>query len=128
MSRARLAIARFDPLLAVTLSVVIVSACIVRVWWLLRWEQSYQSDEAVVGLLARHIVQGEWSTYFYGQRYLGSLDSTLSAVSLWLLGDSVPALRAPQAVLFLAFAVVMVLLVRELFGWRTGFVVLKDPT
>ena len=50
MSRARLAIARFDPLLAVTLSVVIVSACIVRVWWLLRWEQSYQSDESVVGL------------------------------------------------------------------------------
>jgi hypothetical protein len=35
----------------------------------------FNSDEAIVGLMARHMLQGERPLFFYGQAYLGSLDA-----------------------------------------------------
>jgi hypothetical protein len=33
------------------------------------------SDEAVVGLMARHILDGKRPVFYYGQAYMGSLDA-----------------------------------------------------
>ena len=35
----------------------------------------FNSDEAVVGLMAKHISQGARPVFFYGQVYMGSLDA-----------------------------------------------------
>jgi len=61
----------------------------------------FNADEAVVGLMARHILQGERPIFFYGQAYLGSLDAWLVAGAFALLGESVWAIRLVQILLFL---------------------------
>ncbi len=63
---------------------------------------SFNSDEAVVALMARHILQGERPWFFYGQAYMGSLDAYLVAGAFALLGESVLAVRVVQVFLFAA--------------------------
>ncbi len=60
----------------------------------------FNSDEAVVGLMARHILQGERPVFFYGQAYLGSLDAGLVAGAFALFGESAAAIRLVQVALF----------------------------
>ncbi len=61
----------------------------------------FNSDEAVVALMARHTLQGEWPIFFYGQSYMGSLDATLIAAGFALLGQSVLVVRLVQSALFM---------------------------
>src|SRR4030066_988568 len=60
----------------------------------------FNSDEAVVALMARHILAGERPAFFYGQAYLGSLDAWLVAGGFALFGPQVWIIRAVQALLF----------------------------
>jgi len=60
----------------------------------------FHADEAVVGLMARHILQGRWPAFFYGQAYMGSLDAALVAAAFRLMGESVGAIRAVQIFLY----------------------------
>ena len=62
----------------------------------------FNADEAVVGLMARHILQGGRPIFFYGQAYLGSLDAWLTAGAFAVFGESVLAIRLVQTALFLA--------------------------
>ena len=62
---------------------------------------SFHSDEAVVALMARHILQGERPVFFYGQAYMGSLDAWLVAVGFALFGESVASIRIVQSALYL---------------------------
>jgi 4-amino-4-deoxy-L-arabinose transferase-like glycosyltransferase len=63
----------------------------------------FNADEAVVALMARHILQGERPWFFYGQAYMGSLDAYLVAGAFRVFGEQVLALRLVQALLFAAF-------------------------
>lgn len=60
----------------------------------------FNSDEAVVGLMARHILQGNIPVFFYGQAYLGSLDALLVALGFALAGAHVWVIRAVQIILY----------------------------
>jgi len=62
----------------------------------------FNADEAVVALMARHILQGERPWFFYGQAYMGSLDAYLVAGAFALLGESVLAVRVVQVAIFAA--------------------------
>src|SRR6266851_2035799 len=59
----------------------------------------FNADEAIVGLMARHILQGERPVFFYGQAYLGSLDAWLVAGAFAIFGESVWPIRLVQIVL-----------------------------
>lgn len=83
------------------LLIVLGVALLGRVLLLASGAVSFHSDEAVVALMARHILQGERPVFFYGQAYMGSLDSWLVAVGFRLLGESVLTIRIVQAVLYL---------------------------
>jgi 4-amino-4-deoxy-L-arabinose transferase-like glycosyltransferase len=61
----------------------------------------FNADEAVVGLMARHILQGERPVFFYGQAYLGSLDAWLVAGAFLVFGQTVLAIRLVQLALYL---------------------------
>lgn len=61
----------------------------------------FNSDEAVVALMARHILRGERPWFFYGQAYMGSLDAYLIAAAFRLLGERVLTIRLVQLALFL---------------------------
>lgn len=59
----------------------------------------FNGDEAVVALMARHIVQGARPVFFYGQAYMGSLDAWLIAGAFTLLGERVEVVRVVQIAL-----------------------------
>lgn len=76
-------------------------ALIARVLLLATDSVSFHSDEAIVGLMARHILFGERPVFFYGQAYMGSLDAWLIAGGFALLGESVMTIRIVQSFLYL---------------------------
>lgn len=62
----------------------------------------FNADEAIVALMARHILlNGERPLFFYGQAYMGSLDAFLVAAGFALFGFQVWVIRAVQTVLYL---------------------------
>jgi hypothetical protein len=61
----------------------------------------FNADEAIVGLMARHILSGKWQTFFYGQAYMGSLDATFVAAGFSLFGEDVLLIRVVQIILFI---------------------------
>lgn len=83
------------------LAAVLLVALAGRVLLLASGSVSFHSDEAVVALMARHILQGERPVFFYGQAYMGSLDAWLVAVGFRLFGESVLSIRLVQAALYL---------------------------
>ncbi len=62
----------------------------------------FNADEAIVALMARHILGGSIPIFFYGQAYMGSLDALFAALAFRLLGESVSAIRYVQIVLYTA--------------------------
>jgi 4-amino-4-deoxy-L-arabinose transferase-like glycosyltransferase len=69
---------------------------------LIFWEVvPFNSDEAVVALMARHILMGERPVFFYGQAYMGSLDAFLVALGFLVFGQQVWVIRLVQALLYL---------------------------
>ncbi len=99
------------------LLVVLISVAIRWVLILLN-KVPFNSDEAIVGLMANHILKGENSIFFYGQAYMGSLDSYIVAGFFMLLGNSITSIRISQTVLFILFLVAGYYLAYLLFKSR----------
>jgi len=78
----------------------------------------FNADEAVVALMARHILQGERPLFFYGQAYMGSLDAYLVATAFRVLGERVLAIRLVQVILFAAVLATSYPMVLRLTGMR----------
>jgi len=72
----------------------------------------FNSDEAIVALMARHILLGERPVFFYGQAYMGSLDAFLVAAGFHAFGEQVWVVRAIQSALYLG-----TLLTTAMLGW-----------
>ncbi len=102
---------------SVPLGAMAATACL-RLELVARGSVPFNSDEAVVGLMARHILMGSRPVFFYGQAYLGSLDAWLVAGAFRLFGESVLALRGVQALLYLVFMLFAWLFAREMFSDR----------
>jgi 4-amino-4-deoxy-L-arabinose transferase-like glycosyltransferase len=79
---------------------VILAAVIWKVILLKVGAFPFNSDEAIVALMARHILRGEIPIFFYGQAYMGSLDAFLVAAGFQVLGESVQAVRYVQILIY----------------------------
>ncbi|MHB8055926.1 MAG: hypothetical protein ACYDH3_11835, partial [Candidatus Aminicenantales bacterium] len=55
------------------------AALFVRLPYLIYWDLFYNSDTAVLGLMARHFLRGDFSLYYWGEAYYGALDPFLLA-------------------------------------------------
>ncbi|HEX2979953.1 MAG TPA: glycosyltransferase family 39 protein, partial [Anaerolineaceae bacterium] len=75
----------------------------------------FNADEAVVALMARHILQGERPVFFYGQAYMGSLDAWLVAAGFALFGENVWVIRLAQGLLYLGVVAGVYLLAKDLY-------------
>jgi 4-amino-4-deoxy-L-arabinose transferase-like glycosyltransferase len=82
----------------------------------------FNADEAVVALMARHILHGARPIFFYGQVYLGSLDAWLVAGAFALFGQSVLAMRLAQTALYLGTIVTTYRLALAIYAdqWIAG--------
>ena len=73
----------------------------------------FNGDEAIVALMARHILRGERPVFFYGQAYLGATDAWLVAVSFSIFGENVFAIRIMHILLFAGVVFTTYLLARR---------------
>lgn len=97
------------------LIVIAIAAGIRIVLISLGWPAT-NSDEATMGLMARHIAYlGEHPVFMYGQNYMGSLESHIGAALFLLLGPSLFALRLGLVLLDIVFLYVMYRLTRLLY-------------
>ncbi len=75
------------------------------------------SDEATMGLMARHIAyNGELPTFFYGQYYMGPMEAYIGAVLFHLFGSSTFTLRLGLILLFALFLVTLYYLTSLLYS------------
>lgn len=82
-------------LVLAALPVLVLAAGVAfRAWTLFGPLRPIDSDEAVVGLMARELLEGEVSTFYWGQAYGGSLEVVLLAPVLAVFPGSLLALRS----------------------------------
>jgi len=66
-----------------------IVATAVRLDFMRGVQWSIDADEAIVGLMGKHILEGRGiPTFYYGQHYMGSLEAILASVSFALFGIS----------------------------------------
>ena len=81
--------------LAVLVGLLILAAVFFRSVFFLAFDESYfDSDQAIVGLMAKHLVEGRARPlFFYGQEYMLGVESWVMAPFFAVLGPTVLALR-----------------------------------
>ncbi len=95
---------------------VLVLAVVLRSWFFLSYDESYfDSDQAIVGLMAKHLSEGRaWPLFFYGQEYMLGVEAWVMAPVFAVLGPSVFALRLTMVLINLVTGLVLWrLLVRD---------------
>ena len=86
--------------LALAAAIVILQAIVP-----LTVEAYFDSDQAVYGLMAKHLSEGRaFPLFFYGQNYMLGVQSWLAVPLFWMGGPSVAMLRTPIIVLNLVVA------------------------
>lgn len=79
------------------------------------------ADEAIVGLMAKHLLErGTLPVFYYGQHYMGSLEALLAAVSFAAFGLSPLALKLVPLTFSLALIALLYLIAEALGGRRAG--------
>ncbi|HWE83113.1 MAG TPA: glycosyltransferase family 39 protein [Gaiellaceae bacterium] len=88
-----------------------IAAVAIRVWVYRSNLGIPNSDDAVVGLMARHIVDGQFTTFIWGQAYGGPQEALLAVPGFAIAGSSWFALLLGPQLLFLVGTVLV---------WRVG--------
>ncbi len=103
--------------IAIALAVALVLA---RNAVFLIWEQaSFDSDQAVFGLMAKHIAEGRaFPIFIYGDRYMLAVQAWLAAPLFALFGPSVAVLKLPVLLVNTATAVLLVWILHRDGGLR----------
>lgn len=106
------------------LLILLAVAAVWKAWILMGDAVPFNGDEAIVGIMARHILlNGERPAFFYGQAYMGSLDAYLVAAGFAIFGVHIWVIRMVQVLLYLAVLATSVLIGKRLLGsWLSGFI------
>lgn len=89
----------------------VIVGIVFRAWMLSSPIGRLDSDEAVVGLMARHMLDGDFPVYFWGQPYGGPHEAALAAAVFSVAGSSVVALKLVPAALAA---------IASVLTWRVG--------
>ena len=101
--------------------IVLAASVGVKLWLLHADVVPFNSDEAIVALMARHILGGERPIFFYGQVYMGTLDAFLVALGFFLWEQTVWVIRLVQTLLYLLIIITTVLIGKVAFqSYKTG--------
>ena len=84
------------------------------------WEQSYfDSDQAVIGLMAKHLLEGRaFPVFYYGQNYMLGVEAYLVAPVFLIAGISVTTLKLPLLAINVAIALALLRLLERDAGLR----------
>jgi hypothetical protein len=96
---------------------LIIIGLALRLDFILPVNSVIDADEAIVGLMARHIVEGRSiPIFYYGQHYMGSLEAILTAGMFRLFGESSFVLKLTPLFFSLVLIPLMYLLTRQYAG------------
>ena len=85
----------------------------------------FDSDQAVVGLMAKHLSEGRALPVFkYGQDYQLAVEAWLAAPLFWLFGPSLLALKLPVLLMNIALAMLLIALLERELGMRPALALL----
>ena len=103
-------------------AVFVIAAAIVifRTLVYLRFEQlAFDSDQAVVGLMAKHLMEGRaFPLFYYGLTYLLGVEAWAAVPFFFVVGPTVLALRLSMLVWNLSFAVLVIVGLQRAAGLR----------
>jgi hypothetical protein len=109
----------------VSLSVVALATVVARLPFVLYGPRFFDSDEAVEGLMARHVLRGEFPFFLWGQRYKGVPEVFLAATTFGIVAPggaaAVIALKAVTLACFALYACLNFWLLDELFSRRVAW-------
>jgi len=77
-------------------TLAVVGSVALRLWYLTTPQATLDGDEAMTGVMARRILDGEAYVYLAGQTYNGALEQYLQAALLAVVPDGPLVLRLPQ--------------------------------
>lgn len=80
------------------------------------------SDMALTGLMAMHILKGELPVFFWGQPYCGSIEAFVAAPIFAVFGPSERALMLAPVLVSLVFVWLTYMVTRDMWGRRAGLV------
>jgi hypothetical protein len=103
-------------------AVIAAATIAARLPFLLRADRFFDSDEAVEGLMARHVLLGEFPAFLWGQRYKGVPEVYLSSAVFRAAGSSVVALKAVTLVCFVVFVFLNFRLVERACSRRVAWI------
>jgi hypothetical protein len=112
----------------ILLAIILLVGIALRVYFLVNYELIDAkehvvalSDEATVGLMAKHIASGtNFPVFFYGQNYMGAFEAYVAALLFAALGVSVFTLKLVPAIFSVALLFVVYLLANRLFNARVA--------
>ena len=112
---------RSDGLDYVWLAALVFLGLGIRLWFLVASEFIIDSDEAIVGLMAKHILEtGVLPIFYYGQHYMGSLEPITAAVIFWFFGQSSVTLHLAPLAWFVATQITFYTLCKENMNYRVA--------
>ena len=116
------------------LQLLLIAALVIvgRAPFLLHGDRFFDSDEAVEGLMAIHVLKGEHPAFLWGQHYKGVPEVYLAAAVFAVTGPSVVALKSVTLACFALFVCLQFVLVERLFSraiaWMaTAFLIFCPP-
>ncbi len=117
--------------IAISLVLLVLALVVYRVKFIIRGHISFTSDEAIVGLMSRHILRGDIPLFYWGQNYQGTLQSIFAAPFLLLPIPQLWSIRISLIVTYALFVFLWILFIRRLYGWRpalfTGILLTFTP-
>jgi hypothetical protein len=97
-------------------TLLILARSAVFVWWP---QAGFDSDQAVMGLMAKHLVEGRaFPLFLYGQNYILAVQAWMAAPFFLIAGPSVAALKLPLLLINLVVGVLLIRLLEREVGLR----------
>lgn len=95
---------------------ILLMATGLRLVLILRHWPIVNADESIMDLMARHIAyRDEHPIFFWGQRYMGSLQAYWGAVMIHAAGNSAVSVRLGTLLIFVLYPVCLYFLIRWLY-------------
>ena len=97
--------------------ILIVGTGLRAIWLLTPW---LWKDEAIVGIMSLHALQGKFPIFFYGQAFMGSIEAYINALVFMVFGSSVRTLEVSSLVVSVSMIYLTYLVGRRFFDRATG--------
>jgi 4-amino-4-deoxy-L-arabinose transferase-like glycosyltransferase len=100
---------------------LLLSGAVFRLYFVRAHSAFMQSDEAIVGLMTKHIIsRGQFPIFAYGEERSGALVTYLVAPFFYLFGASNLVFKSVTIIVSLVFACLLYLLAKRIGDKRTG--------